>query len=93
MPTDINHSLANFMVEKNKLRFALGAIKNVGKAAISSILRVREKEGHFSSIFDFYRRVNPKTVNKRMIESLIKSGAFDCLEGSRAQNLAVIDQA
>ena len=93
LPPDINHSLANFMVEKNKLRFALGAIKNVGKAAISSILRVREKEGHFSSIFDFYRRVNPKTVNKRMIESLIKSGAFDCLEGSRAQNLAVIDQA
>jgi DNA polymerase-3 subunit alpha len=93
LPPDINHSLASFMVEKNKLRFALGAIKNVGKAAISSILRVREKEGHFSSIFDFYRRVNPKTVNKRMIESLIKSGAFDCLEGSRAQNLAVVDQA
>ncbi|KKN17909.1 hypothetical protein LCGC14_0961040 [marine sediment metagenome] len=93
LPPDINHSLAHFMVEKNKLRFALAAIKNVGKAAISSILRVREKEGHFSSIFDFYRRVNPKTVNKRMIESLIKSGAFDCLEGSRAQNLAVIDQA
>ena len=93
LPPDINHSLASFMVEKNKLRFALGAIKNVGKAAISSILRVREKEGHFSSIFDFYRRVNPKTVNKRMIESLIKSGGFDCLEGSRAQNLAVIDQA
>ncbi|GAI81760.1 unnamed protein product, partial [marine sediment metagenome] len=43
LPPDINHSLANFMVEKNKLRFALGAIKNVGKAAISSILRVREK--------------------------------------------------
>ena len=93
LPPDINHSLANFMVEKNKILFALGAIKNVGKAAISSILRVREKEGYFSSIFDFYRRVNPKTVNKRMIESLIKSGAFDCLEGSRAQNLAVIDQA
>lgn len=93
LPPNINHSLANFMVEKNKLRFALGAIKNVGKAAISSILRVREKEGHFTSIFDFYRRVNPKTVNKRMIESLIKGGAFDCLEGSRAQNLAVIDQA
>ncbi len=93
LPPDINHSLANFMVEKNKLRFALGAIKNVGKAAISSILSVREKEGHFRSIFDFYRRVNPKTVNKRTIESLIKGGAFDCLEGSRAQNLAVIDQA
>jgi DNA polymerase-3 subunit alpha len=93
LPPNINHSLANFMVEKNKLRFALGAIKNVGRAAISSILRVREKEGHFTSIFDFYRRVNPKTVNKRMIESLIKGGAFDCLEGSRAQNLAVIDQA
>lgn len=93
LPPDINHSLASFTVKKNKIRFGLGAIKNVGRAGISSTLRVREKEGSFTSIFDFYRRVNLRTVNKRMIESLIKSGAFDCLQGSRAQNLAAIEEA
>ncbi len=93
LPPDINSSSAAFTVVEDKISFGLTAIKNVGKAAISSILRVRKKEGKFTSIFDFYRRINLKKVNKRMMESSIKCGAFDSLEGHRAQNLAVIDRA
>ena len=93
LPPDMNSSWAAFTVAKDKISFGLTAVKNVGKAAISSILKVREKEGKFTSIFDFYRRINLKKVNKRMMESLVKCGAFDSLEGHRSQNLAVIDRA
>jgi len=105
LPPDINQSWANFTVvdkkdasskkknQKEKIRFGLTAIKNVGEAAISSILEERERNGKFKSIFDFCRRVDLRVVNKKVLESLIKCGAFDSLPGSRAQKLAVIDQA
>ena len=93
LPPDINQSSVKFTVAGDKIGFGLTAVKNVGEAAISSILKVREKEGKFSSIFDFCRRVDLRTVNKRVIESLIKCGAFDSLVGYRSQNLAVIDEA
>lgn len=94
LPPDINYSSSSFTTTKdNKIRFGLSAIKNVGETAISSILKVREKEGNFTSIFDFCRRIDLRVVNKRVIESLIKCGAFDSLPGYRSQNLAVIDQA
>jgi len=94
LPPDINYSSSSFTTAKdNKIRFGLSAIKNVGEAAISSILKVREKEGNFISIFDFCRRIDLRVVNKRVIESLIKCGAFDSLPGHRSQNLAVIDRA
>ncbi|MFQ6067196.1 MAG: DNA polymerase III subunit alpha [bacterium] len=93
LPPDINQSSAKFTVAADKIRFGLTAVKNVGETAISSIVKVREAEGRFSSIFDFCRRVDLRTVNKRIIESLVKCGAFDSLAGYRSQNLAVIDEA
>lgn len=93
LPPDINQSFSHFTVVEGKIRFGLGAIKNVGESAISSILKAREEGGRFTSIFDFCRRVDLRAVNKRVMESLIKCGAFDSLPGSRSQNLAVIDRA
>ncbi len=93
LPPDINQSSAKFMVTGDKIHFGLTAVKNVGETAISSIVKVRQKEDKFSSIFDFCQRVDLRTVNKRVIESLVKCGAFDSLVGYRSQNLAVIDEA
>ncbi|MCD6575315.1 DNA polymerase III subunit alpha [Candidatus Aerophobetes bacterium] len=78
---------------KGEIRFGLTAIKNVGEAAISSILKEREEKGEFKSIFDFCRRVDLRVVNKKVLESLVKCGAFDSLPGYRSQKLAVIDKA
>lgn len=93
LPPDINKSQANFTVEKEKIRFGLTAIKNVGEAAITAIITERERGGKFDSIFDFCQRIDLRVVNKKVLESLIKCGAFDCLPGYRSQNLAVIDEA
>jgi len=93
LPPDINQSSSHFTVVEDRIRFGLGAVKNVGEAAISSILKVREEGGRFTSVFDFCRRVDLRAVNKRVIESLIKCGAFDSLSGYRSQNLSVIDRA
>jgi len=93
LPPDINESSSTFTVTGGKIRFGLAAIKNVGEAAISSILKARKEGGRFTSIFDFCRRVDLRAVNKRVMESLIKCGAFDSLPGYRSQNLAAIDKA
>src|SRR5579863_9856015 len=75
------------------IRFGLGAIKNVGQSAVESIEKARTEGGLFGSLYDFCERVDLGAVNRRMIESLIKAGAMDTLEGSRAQLTAVIDSA
>ncbi len=93
LPPDINQSLANFVVVKDSIRFGLAAVKNVGGAAVFSIVKKREKGKKFTSIFDLCQRVDSRVVNKRVIESLIKCGAFDSLPGYRSQHLAVIDRA
>jgi len=93
LPPDVNESSSTFTVTGSRIRFGLTAIKNVGEAAIFSILKTRKKEGRFTSIFDFCRRVDLRAVNKRVMESLIKCGAFDSLPGYRSQNLAAIDKA
>jgi len=94
LPPDINQSGANFtVVRENKIRFGLTAIKNVGESAISSIIKDREKNGEFTCLFDFCQRVDLRVVNKKVLESLVKCGAFDCLPGNRSQKLAVIDEA
>lgn len=105
LPPDINQSWDNFTVLEDeisassseggsgKIRFGLTAIKNVGEAAISSIIKEREKKGKFTSVFDLCKRVDLRAVNKKVLESLVKCGAFDSLPGYRSQKLAVIDQA
>ena len=75
------------------IRFGLGAIKNVGANAVESIVKARTESGNFTSLYDFCERVDLGAVNRRMIESFIKAGAMDSLEGTRAQLMAVIDSA
>ena len=79
----INNCFADFVPEKNKLFYALSAIKNVGFEAISSLLKEREKNGKFKSISDFINRVDPKNINKLQLEGLVKSGAFDSIYKNR----------
>ncbi len=82
LPPDINHSFANFTAEGNAVRFGLGAIKNAGVQVIEAITEVRGSKP-FSSMADFIERVDAKHLNKRLLENLIGSGAFDCLESNR----------
>lgn len=91
LPPDINTSLAEFSIENNtKIRFGLSAIKNVGAAAIESILGAREK-GSFVSIEEFISRIDTQKVNKKTMESLIKAGAMDAF-GKRATLLIKLPQ-
>ncbi|MGH9490359.1 MAG: DNA polymerase III subunit alpha, partial [Terriglobales bacterium] len=78
LPPDIHHSEAHFTPGDGAIRFGLGAIKNVGEAAVETILRARAA-GPFTSLADFCRRAGGRTLNKRVLESLIKSGALDAL--------------
>lgn len=84
LPPDVNESGRNFTSTKDGIRFGLTAIKNVGLAAIDSIINVKAGGGPFKSFDDFYRRVDTRTVNKKVVESLIKAGAFDSFERGRA---------
>ena len=84
---DINESLEGFAVnEKGEIRFGLGGLKGVGEAAVQSIIEEREKGGRFKDDFEFIRRINQRTVNKRTLECLAFAGSFDCFpEHHRAQ--------
>ncbi len=78
---DINESLKGFAVNaKGEIRFGLGGLKGVGEAAIESIIAERKNNGIYHDVFDFIKRVNQRTVNKKSIESLANSGAFDCFK-------------
>jgi DNA polymerase-3 subunit alpha len=90
---DINESAHNFTVNKDGvIRFGLAAIKGVGGSAVEDIVREREKNGHFVSIFDFAKRVNLKSVNKRSFEALAMAGAFDTFSNvHRAQYFHKLD--
>jgi DNA polymerase-3 subunit alpha len=89
LPPDINSSDVNFTPGPNGIRFGLAAIKNVGETAITSIVANKP----FRSLFDFCERADLRTVNKRVVESLIKAGAFDSLGQDRAVLYANIDRA
>jgi DNA polymerase-3 subunit alpha len=85
---DINHSYGIFVPEGIGIRYGLACIKNVGHAAVDEVVAEREKNGEFKDFSDFARRVNTDALNKRMIESLIKGGAFDCFGHNRATLMA-----
>jgi DNA polymerase-3 subunit alpha len=89
---DINVSDANFTPHGTAIRFGLAAVKNVGHNAIESIVAGRKELGRYSSIYEFCEKVDLRLLNKRVLESLIKSGAMDGL-GRRAQLMAVLDRA
>ncbi|MGB4781868.1 DNA polymerase III subunit alpha [Candidatus Methylomirabilis sp.] len=93
LPPDVNESESRFTVVGEQIRFGLVAIKNVGETAIQSILATRRDKGRLRSLFDFCERVDLRLVNKRVIESLVKCGAFDSLGAARAQLMAVVDKA
>ncbi len=89
---DINVSDANFTPHGSAIRFGLAAVKNVGHNAIESIVAGRKELGRYTSIYEFCEKVDLRLLNKRVLESLIKSGAMDGL-GRRAQLMAVLDRA
>ncbi len=91
-PPDVNVSDANFTPHGEAIRFGLSAVKNVGHNAIESIVNARKEIGAFRSIFQFCEKVDLRLLNKRVIESLIKSGAMDAM-GRRSQLMAVVDTA
>ncbi len=93
LPPDVNESLANFtMVSKDSIRFGLGAVKNVGRGAIDSIIEARKKYEHFKSLSEFCERIDLRLTNKKVIESLIKCGAFDNMGLKRSQMMAVLNR-
>ena len=85
LPPDINQSVLDFSVDGGNIRFGLAAVKNVGESAIESIIESRDNEGSFKSFLDFCSRVDLRKINKRVVESLIKCGAFDSLGYGRRQ--------
>jgi len=99
LPPDINESGVWFTPlyqgphRKGVIRFGLAAVKGVGEKAVEQIIQARQRVGRFNSIFDFCENVDLHAVNRQVIESLIKAGAFDRLGGSRAQLLAGLDTA
>jgi DNA polymerase-3 subunit alpha len=88
LPPDVNQSFRNFTVTPEGIRFGLTAVKNVGEGAIGTILAARKSGGAFKSLADLCSRIDTRTCNKKVIESLIKAGAFDSISKSRAQLLA-----
>jgi len=93
LPPDINESDRDFTVVDDRIRFGLAAVKNVGGAALDSIIEERLSEGPYKSLEDFCCRVDLRRVNRRVLESLIKAGAFDSLGFKRSQLFAILDQA
>ena len=83
-PPEINGSQVEFHPKGTRIHFAFCAIKNVGRAAMEAIVAARNKGGDFTSVFDFAERVEPKAINRRVLESLIAAGAFDRVEPHRA---------
>lgn len=94
LPPDVNESGSTFTVMKDgSVRFGLAGIKNVGEAAVSTIIETRKADGEFVSLVDFCRRVNTRLVNKRVVENLIKCGAMDSFGVKRSQMMAILDKA
>lgn len=87
LPPDINEGEARFTPSETGIRYGLAAIKSVGKPIIDAIVEERRAGGAFLSLKDFCSRMNGKAVNKRALESFIKAGALDCLEGTRKQKM------
>lgn len=87
LPPDINSGERDFSVRYGKIVFALSAIKNLGDAVIDNIVYERKRNGNYKSVRDFLNRLDGKDANKRAVESLIKAGAFDSIEGSRKSKL------
>ncbi len=93
LPPDINKSEVGFSIENKSIRFGLGVIKNVGLGVCEMIVNERKENGEYKDIFDFCCRVNPRQINKRVLENLIKAGALDSLGSTRQSLFNAIDVA
>ena len=103
LPPDVNDSNYRFEPVSDKhmqqgrpprtIRYGLGAVKGTGQSAVEEIIRVRQEGGPFTSLFDFCRRIDRHTVNRRSIEALIRAGAFDSIDENRAALLATLGNA
>ena len=91
LPPDINHSEDHFTVEGDASRFGLGAVKNVGRGLIRTMVRKREEDGPFKSLEDFIQRMDEGELNKRTVENFIKCGAMDSFGYNRSELLAVYE--
>ncbi|MBN9515668.1 MAG: DNA polymerase III subunit alpha [Alphaproteobacteria bacterium] len=96
LPPDVNRSSAEFTVErdangKKAIRYALAAIKGVGREAMSRLTEERVENGPFKDLFDFAERLDQRVINKRLVESLVRAGAFDTLNKNRAQTFAAVE--
>jgi len=92
LPPDINKSEFNFAVEDGNIRFGLAAVKNVGESAARALIQNREKRGTFASPFDLFEENDSRVTNRKVIESLIKAGAFDSLGWRRSQLYHLLDK-
>jgi DNA polymerase-3 subunit alpha len=94
LPPDVNESGYKFtVVGEKRIRFGLGAVRNVGQGAVDSVLAARAKDGPYKDFFDFVERVDLRACNKRVFEALVHAGALDQLGGHRAQYMAALDHA
>ena len=91
LPPDINHGVYGFSVDNGAIRYALSAIKSIGRPVIEGIVKEREEHGEYTSLKTFVER-NIDQINKRVVENLIKAGALDCLEGNRKQKMTIYTQ-
>ena len=91
LPPDINRSVDHFAVEGDAIRFGLGAVKNVGRGLIRTMVRIRQEGDPFRSLEDFIQRMGEGEINKRAVENFIKCGAMDCFGNHRSELLAVYD--
>jgi DNA polymerase-3 subunit alpha len=93
LPPDVNASDWNFTPDGDAIRFGLGAVKNIGQNAVEAIRKARGECERLRTIYEFCERVDVSCVNRRMIESLIRAGAMDSLEGTRAQIFNAVESA
>lgn len=96
LPPDLNKSEPDFSVEPMEdgnvaVRYAIGAIRNVGVAAMEAVVAERKKGGPFKALYDFAERIDPKSINRRQLENLAKAGAFDSIEPDRARAFAACE--
>ena len=91
LPPDINSGAYRFVpVDEQSIRYGLGAIKGTGESAIGAIVRAREEGGPFRDLFDFCERIDKRVVNRRVVEALVRAGAFDCINRDRASLFASV---
>jgi DNA polymerase-3 subunit alpha len=93
LPPDVNASEYRFVpVDRRTIRYGLGAVRGTGESAIDAVLEAR-KQGAFTDLFDFCRRVDKRIVNRRVVEALVRAGAFDCVDAHRSRLLASVGRA